>query len=854
MGAAAGHCCSDDRDASANLLDQETWQREVSGGSHAPKASWRKEAVYQTDETTTPPTNVGEADDVGRCKDIDFCSLAGSTNECCSRAGSKDFHSLQAPVVNIVQYNSVTRAVESQGESTCHTAASQLSTRRGVQGLKISTDDGELSDTPRAEEAKEACGTSSATLEVPPGNPQVPTPTQLRRMSSGNVLGEAALLKRMGSGNTLTDASLMRRMGSGNALGEATLLRRMGSLDSNASSAAGSRRGAALLAPHGMRTLPLGALQRRGSGSLASPNTQRSLASPHQLASPGAQPGRGPMTMLRRMASGMSVLTRTGSNVSQCLSQVPSEHTCNSTSSPGGRSSKDSRGPSGKHGWLRRLGSRDSNNSRLPNSLSSSGEACVTPRTPGGSILTARTPRMDKLDGAVVAMMRLVSGSVEDDIDFEDRGSNAWSRQVSSILGALESDGEEDEEIEAPYSNHCYFYNLEIRGRHPKCEFKACQCGQVHERIPDEVFEYMAYPSLSGTGSDAELRKRFVEIDSNRNNYIGRKEMRQAVEASGVSAARALLDAVMRLLDEDGKGRVSFASFSLVGRLSLQLYNSLFGIAASQVGFTVQEASIKKFFAGAIGKHQPVTEDHLLKLFEKADVRVEGPTVARLLAALDAAGNRSLREPEVKMLFDALCIVAHLMMPGGDADPAALGQIRELVSAGVSAAFQGERPKKRAKPAAKKPAAGFGESGVASAEMRNIFRSFGLEVDPSRMAKIIAMFDDDGNGEVEFCEFKRLFDISVKWHEFVKMLSKSASKMGGLTDADLRREFLKIDKDRNGSIDLDELDDCFRSKGISLDRSDLTKVMMLADTDGSESVEWPEFRRMFHIIATATHL
>mmetsp|Transcript_42932 Transcript_42932/g.111797 ORF Transcript_42932/g.111797 Transcript_42932/m.111797 type:complete len:82 (-) Transcript_42932:61-306(-) len=74
-----------------------------------------------------------------------------------------------------------------------------------------------------------------------------------------------------------------------------------------------------------------------------------------------------------------------------------------------------------------------------------------------------------------------------------------------------------------------------------------------------------------------------------------------------------------------------------------------------------------------------------------------------------------------------------------------------------------------------------------------------------------------------------------------------------LTDTELRREFVKIDRDSNGSIDVDELDACFKSKGIHISRAEIQTVMQLADTDGNNSMEWPEFKRMFTIISAATN-
>merc|ERR1719396_89457 len=60
---------------------------------------------------------------------------------------------------------------------------------------------------------------------------------------------------------------------------------------------------------------------------------------------------------------------------------------------------------------------------------------------------------------------------------------------------ALSSHEETQKEAAVPYRDHCYFYNLELRGRQPACRFKANECHRKHERIPNDIFESMPPPS-----------------------------------------------------------------------------------------------------------------------------------------------------------------------------------------------------------------------------------------------------------------------------------------------------------------------------------------------------------------------
>merc|ERR1711920_754788 len=92
-----------------------------------------------------------------------------------------------------------------------------------------------------------------------------------------------------------------------------------------------------------------------------------------------------------------------------------------------------------------------------------------------------------------------------------------------------------------------------------------------------------------------------------------------------------------------------------------------------------------------------------------------------------------------------------------------------------------------------------------------------------------------------------MLDSSLRWLEFVMKLAQhiqQSEAQNCLTDAVLRREFCLIDKDMNGSLDLHELKEVFKTLEIPVDDSTLRKMLSVADADGNLQLEWAEFKRM----------
>jgi len=98
----------------------------------------------------------------------------------------------------------------------------------------------------------------------------------------------------------------------------------------------------------------------------------------------------------------------------------------------------------------------------------------------------------------------------------------------------------------------------------------------------------------------------------------------------------------------------------------------------------------------------------------------------------------------------------------------------------------------------------------------------------------------DGNSKLEFgLQWRSLFDeIPMNW-------GKAADEEN---PEEQKRMFDEIDEDGSGELDADELFACFQKMGTPIERGTVENLMRLSDADGSGTIDWEEFRRIFKAI------
>ena len=119
------------------------------------------------------------------------------------------------------------------------------------------------------------------------------------------------------------------------------------------------------------------------------------------------------------------------------------------------------------------------------------------------------------------------------------------------------------------------------------------------------------------------------------------------------------------------------------------------------------------------------------------------------------------------------------------------------------------------------------QSGTISvAELLNAMKSLGFDTKNPAIFKMIADFDEDGNGVITF-------------DEFLDMMTARISDRN--TRDDLRRVFNLFDDDRKGSISVDDLRRVARELGEEISEEELKEIVQRADLDADKQLSFEDF-------------
>ena len=131
-----------------------------------------------------------------------------------------------------------------------------------------------------------------------------------------------------------------------------------------------------------------------------------------------------------------------------------------------------------------------------------------------------------------------------------------------------------------------------------------------------------------------------------------------------------------------------------------------------------------------------------------------------------------------------------------------------------------------------------GDGKLSYDELKDLLQCLGLEKDEQKLDKFVRAVDTDGDGVIDFTEFQQIVD---------KMNTKATS-----FEHHLREMFNFYDEDGNGRIDHFELRALMAQLGVDLSDEELAAMMMEADRDGSDDVDYEEFSALFKGIASKT--
>lgn len=95
----------------------------------------------------------------------------------------------------------------------------------------------------------------------------------------------------------------------------------------------------------------------------------------------------------------------------------------------------------------------------------------------------------------------------------------------------------------------------------------------------------------------------------------------------------------------------------------------------------------------------------------------------------------------------------------------------------------------------------------------------------------------------EFVDYKYVTqpDGTMKRKKIIKKTTKKTKYLTMEQKEEIDNAFLLFDKDRSGSIDLNELKDALKALGVFLKRDEVKVMMTKVDKDGSGAIDQDEF-------------
>merc|ERR1711904_329926 len=119
-----------------------------------------------------------------------------------------------------------------------------------------------------------------------------------------------------------------------------------------------------------------------------------------------------------------------------------------------------------------------------------------------------------------------------------------------------------------------------------------------------------------------------------------------------------------------------------------------------------------------------------------------------------------------------------------------------------------------------------GSGAISVNELTSAMQSLGFDVKHAVVYNMVADLDADGSGEIEFGEF---LDV---------MTAKISDKN---TKEEIDRIFKLFDKDRNGTLEADDLSRVCKELGEDMSEEDVREVIQRADLDGDGVVGLDDF-------------
>jgi calmodulin len=132
-------------------------------------------------------------------------------------------------------------------------------------------------------------------------------------------------------------------------------------------------------------------------------------------------------------------------------------------------------------------------------------------------------------------------------------------------------------------------------------------------------------------------------------------------------------------------------------------------------------------------------------------------------------------------------------------------------------------------------------------EVRHVLAEWGEKISDEEVQKMITEADQDGDGKVDFNEFKRMM-TATNAASFPLFLSCLAEKALDTVDSSeeerIKEAFRLFDRDGNGLITRREIKEAMTELGDNMSDEDVDAMIKEADLNGDWELDYAEFRIM----------
>lgn len=241
--------------------------------------------------------------------------------------------------------------------------------------------------------------------------------------------------------------------------------------------------------------------------------------------------------------------------------------------------------------------------------------------------------------------------------------------------------------------------------------------------------KYQVAPDLRmkfKVGEIDEFKAMFKVYDSDGSGEIDREELGRLLKRMGETLKPSQLDALLRKIDDDGSGDISFQEFC---QMVFWMREGKLGVGAKLArGMFKGFGKGMKKLGGMLGKKKMSEEERLRRKLGPWEMHVN-PNIGKPYFFNKKTGETRWRKPD-EVLF---------WLPETMKEKFTEREILRFQEDFAALDLDGG-------------------GSLDEEELHNCFKQMKVDITGKKLRKMIAMFDDDGSGEIEFDEFVALID------------------------------------------------------------------------------------------------